>query len=112
MKLRYLGTDTRNNGSPTLYATDRCSYVVQGWKLPERDDRHIIEIPHPLLAYLEQGTCLGTRLEDTGHGTFILSGEPVTDTDTLAQMNTPDCEQSIEVPQGKEIRPDDATSQH
>lgn len=110
MRLRYLGTNTRNDGSPTLYATDRRSYVVQGWKLSGRDERRVIEIPHPLLAFLEPGSCLGARLEDTGHGTFILSGEPVTDMEALAQMDTPDHEQSIEVPMAKEVRPDDATS--
>ena len=109
MKLQHLGADTRKDGSPTLFATDTGSYVLQSWKIPGRDERHI-EIPHRLLGYLEPGWCLGTRLEDTGHGTFILSGEPVTDHEALSQMNTPDHEQSIEVPKAKEIRPDDATA--
>jgi hypothetical protein len=110
MRLRYLGKNTRNDGSPTLYATDRHSYVVQGWKLPGREDRNTIEIPHPLLAFLEPGSCLGARLNDTGHGTFVLSGQPVTDSEALAHMQTPKHEQSIEVPKAKEIRPDDATT--
>ncbi|WP_330182863.1 hypothetical protein OHB26_03875 [Nocardia sp. NBC_01503] len=108
MQLRFLGVDTRKEGSPQLYATDE-SYVVVGWKLPE-GDRHRIEIPHGLLAYLERGSCIGTRLEDTGHGTFELSGQPVTDPETLAQMKILDYEQSIVVPKAKEIRPDDAAS--
>lgn len=107
-QLRFLGIDTRKQGSPQLYATDE-SYVLVGWKLSE-DSKSRIEIPHGLLAFLERGSCIGTRLEDTGHGTFHLSGEPVTDADTLAQMKILDNEQSIEVPKAKEIRPDDAAS--
>ncbi|MFE3227189.1 hypothetical protein [Nocardia sp. NPDC059228] len=74
--------------------------------MPQRDSRHI-EIPHALLAYLEYGTCLGTLLEDTGHGTFVLAGEPVTDATALTVIKPPAGERSIEVPRGKEIRPDD-----
>jgi hypothetical protein len=65
-----------------------------------------VEIPHPLLAFLETGTCLGVLLHDTGHGTFILGGKPVTDLGALAQMKTPDHETSVEVPIAQEIRPD------
>ncbi|WP_405137015.1 hypothetical protein [Nocardia sp. NBC_01388] len=109
MLLRLLGTDTRNNGSPTLFASDRDTYVVLGWEVLERDSRHI-EIPHRLLTYLEQGTCLGTLLRDTGHGTFVLTGEPVTDPAALARINPPTGERTIEVPIGKEIRPDDVST--
>ncbi|MFI1914560.1 hypothetical protein [Nocardia sp. NPDC020380] len=108
MQLRFLGVDTRKQGSPQLYATDE-SYVLVGWKPPVEDPRRI-EISHGLLAYLERGSCIGTILEDTGHGTFHLSGEPVTDPETLAQMKIRDNEQSIEVPKAKEIRPDDEAS--
>ena len=31
MKLRFLGKDSTPTNSPTLYATDQNSYVVQGW---------------------------------------------------------------------------------
>lgn len=102
LRITFLGKHTQGGDSPTLYATDQSSYVVQGWKVPGHDDR--VEISHPLLAFLEPGTCLGVPLEDTGHGTFILSGQPVTDADVLAEMNIPDHETCIEVPQGKEIR--------
>lgn len=109
MLLRFLGVDTRNGGSPTLYASDRDTYVVLGWEVPEQNSRHI-EIPHRLLSYLEKGTCLGTLLQDTGHGTFFLEGEPVTDRTALDSIGSPSGERSIEVPIGKEVRPDDATT--
>lgn len=31
MKLRFLGKESTPDESPTLYATDQDSYVVQGW---------------------------------------------------------------------------------
>ncbi|WP_255221956.1 hypothetical protein [Nocardia otitidiscaviarum] len=79
-----------------------------GWKLLEDDIRRV-EIPHKLLGYLEPGSCLGARLEDSGHGTFYLEGEPITDPAELSQMKILEYEQSIEVPKAREIRPDDDT---
>ncbi|WP_338770992.1 hypothetical protein V7968_09415 [Nocardia vulneris] len=104
MKIRFLGKHTNGGNSPTLYLTDRGTYIVQGWRVPGHDDQ--VEISHPLLAFLEARTCLGVLLQDTGHGTFILSGELVSDPDVLAEMNIPDHETCIEVPVGQEIRGD------
>ncbi|MBF6297830.1 hypothetical protein [Nocardia amamiensis] len=104
MKIRFLGKNTNKNGCPTLYITDRGTYVVQGWRVA--GPPNMIEIPHPLLAFLEPGTCLGVLLQDTGHGTFLLSGEAVTDPETLSKMDIPDHETCVEVLVGQEIRPD------
>ncbi|MGW5106134.1 hypothetical protein [Nocardia sp. NPDC004123] len=104
MLLQFLGKNTQGNHSPTLWASDRGTYVTQGWRVPGSPE--LIEIPHPLLAYLEPGTCLGVLLHDTGHGTFTLTGEPVTDPEALAQMDLPSHECAVEVPMGKEIRRD------
>jgi hypothetical protein len=73
--------------------------VVQGWKVAGQPAS--VEIPPRLLGYLEPHTCLGTRLYDTGRGSFILSGVPVTDPLVLAQMDTPDHETSVEVAKEK-----------
>jgi hypothetical protein len=100
MRLTFLGKETQGGGSPTLFATDRGTYVVQGWKVRGKDDS--IEIPHRLLGYLEPYTYLGTELTDTGRGTFILSGRPVTDEETLSQMDIPGHEMAFEVPKEKE----------
>jgi hypothetical protein len=47
MRLRFLGADTKDRGCPSLYATDRGTYVVQGWTLtdPEAlgDLRNVLE---------------------------------------------------------------------
>jgi hypothetical protein len=103
MQLTFLGKETQGGGSPTLFATDRGTgtYVVQGWKVSGDSTR--IEIPHRLLGHVEKGKCLGAHLEDTGRGTFILAGEPVTDAEALAQMDIPGHEMAVEVPIGKEI---------
>jgi hypothetical protein len=70
MRLTFLGKETQTGGSPTLFATDRGTYVVQGWKVGGRHDS--VEIPQRLVAYLEKGTCLGARLVDSGRGSFTL----------------------------------------
>jgi hypothetical protein len=101
MKLTFLGKETQGGGSPTIFATDRGTYVVQGWKVS--DDPAAIEIPHRLLGHVEKGKCLGVHLEDTGRGTFILSGVPVTDAEALAQMDIPGHETCVEVPVGQEV---------
>ncbi|MFD8249657.1 hypothetical protein [Nocardia sp. NPDC059691] len=106
MKVRFIGGESGGDGSPRLYASDRDTYLVQGWKT---DDDSRIEIPHRLLAYSPAGTCL-TGLEDSGHGTFYLSGKPVIDSEALAQMKIPDHETAVEVAIGQEVRPDAATA--
>jgi hypothetical protein len=64
VKLRHLGTDTGGTGCPALYATDRGTFVVQGWRVtdPEaiadlidvRENESYVEIPKTLLRYAEE----------------------------------------------------------
>lgn len=100
MLLTFLGKETQDGGSPTLFATDRCTYVVQGWKVTGQQDR--VEIPKRLLTHLEPGTCLGTALRDTGRGSFVVSGAPVTDVEALSQMDIPGHETCVEIPKAKD----------
>jgi hypothetical protein len=60
VKLTHLGTSSDINGCPTLYATDRGTFVVQGWKVtdPEAlsamnvpDHESAVEIPAALLRF-------------------------------------------------------------
>ncbi len=101
MRLRFLGKSTQGGGSPTLYATDRNTYVVQGWKVEGQDDS--VEIPHRLLQYIESGTYLGALMADTGRGSFVLSGQPVTNAEALSQMDIPRRETCMEVPKKTEV---------
>lgn len=61
MKLRWLGTESGKTGCPSLYETDRNTYVVQGWKLTDAealgqldipDHETVIEIPKALMDHL------------------------------------------------------------
>ncbi|MFE5295907.1 hypothetical protein [Streptomyces sp. NPDC056632] len=115
MKLRFLGKNSNIGDCPTLYATDRDTYLVQGWKIyandllvqldiPEGDTA--VEVPTELFEHLtKDGLPAGEirRLEDpimilTPGGTFIVQGREVTDTEALSQMEIPDYETVVEVP--------------
>jgi len=95
MRLTFLGKSTQGGGSPTLFATDRQTYVVQGWKVP--GEVASVEIPKRLLTHLEPSTALGAGLRDTGRDSYVLSGVPVTDTGALSQMDMPSHETCVEV---------------
>ncbi|MGW6426275.1 hypothetical protein ACWF82_26680 [Nocardia sp. NPDC055053] len=96
LKLKFLGNGGSGTGEcPTLYATDQDTYAVQGWTTGSADT---VEIPHLLLGFAEPDTYVGTQLADTGRGTFTLTGRPINDPETLAQMNLADDESAIEVP--------------
>ena len=106
MRLTFLGKETQGGGSPTLFCTDRDTYVVQGWKVADEPPT-VIEIPTALLQHLLPDTMLGARLTPTGRfwqddngascETLTLTGAAVTDPATLAQMDIPDHESCVEV---------------
>lgn len=45
VKLTLLGVESNDNGCPTLYATDRGTYVVQGWRVLDPDALDVMDIP-------------------------------------------------------------------
>ncbi|GAA3778955.1 hypothetical protein GCM10022225_78820 [Plantactinospora mayteni] len=66
MHLTLIGKDPDSNptGSPTIYRTDRGSWVVQGWVVTDQDtlaQMHIpagetcVEIPDRMLQFFEEG---------------------------------------------------------
>lgn len=96
MRLQFLGKGGSGQGQcPTLYATDQDTYLVQGW---ETDTEGTVEIPHLLTGFAEPDTFIGATLTDTGRGTFRLTGRPINDTETLAQLELAEDETAIEVP--------------
>ncbi|MGW0247738.1 hypothetical protein ACWDYH_13990 [Nocardia goodfellowii] len=96
MRMHFLGKGgTTGGGCPSLYATDRETYIVQGWKT---DDPDRIEIPHLLTGFALADTFIGATMTDTGRGTFTLSGIPVTDVETLGNMDIYPDETCVEVP--------------
>ncbi|MBF6360561.1 hypothetical protein IU447_10575 [Nocardia farcinica] len=96
MRLRFLGKGGSDvGGCPTLYATDNGTYLVQGW---ETGEVATIEIPHLLPGFAEPDTYIRSRLTDSGRGTFTVTGRPVTEAETLAQLDLAANEAAIEVP--------------
>lgn len=63
MRLRFLGTDSQVGQCPTLYVTDRNTYVVQGWEVTDAEalgdlrdvlvGETFVEIPKELLRFAE-----------------------------------------------------------
>lgn len=47
MRVTLMGKDPESNptGSPTVYLTDRGSWLVQGWEVTDRDALAVMEIP-------------------------------------------------------------------
>ena len=115
MKLRFLGKNSTVGDCPTLYATDRDTYLVQGWKIFANDllmqleipeGETAVEVPTELFEHLTKDDLPAgeiRRLEDpimilTPGGTFVVQGREVTDPEALAQMEIPDYETVVEVP--------------
>ncbi|WP_416974450.1 hypothetical protein [Streptomyces sp. 4F14] len=115
MKLRFLGKNSTPGDSPTLYASDQDSYVIQGWKiysnellmqldLPEGETA--IEVPTELFEHLmKDGLQSGLVKKFTApimivteQGTCVLQGPEMNDPEALSQMHMPDYETCIEVP--------------
>ncbi|MGH3753476.1 MAG: hypothetical protein ACRDRP_12405 [Pseudonocardiaceae bacterium] len=110
MKLRFLGKDSTPDDSPTLYATDQDSYVVQGWivtdpailaRLTVPDDETLVEVPVALLDHLAlDGKVTNLVPPIVGvmpDGNYIIQGKRVTDAEVLSQMSIPDHETCVHV---------------
>jgi hypothetical protein len=113
MKLRFLGKDSTPTNSPTLYASDQETYVVQGWivtdpalldRLDLPDDETVVEVPPGLMRSLaadgltgDVGVPAAPIVHVTHAGTYIVRGRRVHDSEALAHMTIPDHETCVEV---------------
>jgi len=71
MRLTFLGTDSQEGHCPTMYATDRDTFVIQGWKVtdPEAledlrdvlDGETFVEVPKELLRFAANDRPEGDR---------------------------------------------------
>jgi hypothetical protein len=113
MRIRFLGKETEYRDSPTLYATERCTYLVQGWKvidseilaklyIPESET--VVEIYARLMTHLAKDGLSGVVTSWTSpivhvkeNGNLIIQGKRVTDPEALAEMKIPDHEDVVEV---------------
>ena len=113
MRLTFLGKESVPDQSPTLYATDSDSMVVQGWIVTDPqilamitvgDAETIVEVPPKLMVHLAKGGIVGDVVNlippivhIAENGNYIIRGKRVTDLETLAQMHIPDHETCVEV---------------
>ena len=113
VKLRFLGKESTPKNSPTLYATDGTSYVIQGWivsdeailsRLVVPADETVVEVPAALLDYLsldglptEERKLVPPIVHVKDNGNYIIQGDRVTDAETLSQMDMPDYESCVHV---------------
>jgi hypothetical protein len=113
MRLTFLGKDSVPDQSPTLYVTDRDSYVVQGWIVTDpqilamiavSDDETVVEVPARLMAHLVRDGLAGEVVNlvppivhVTQGGNFIVRGQRVVDQEAVGQMSIPDHETCVEV---------------
>ncbi|MFB9962123.1 hypothetical protein [Sinosporangium siamense] len=113
MRPEFLGKESTGGKSPTLYATDRNSYVIQGWIVTDfqilasvdvPDDETLVEITAKLMTHLAKDGLLGRITRFTHpivhvkpNGNLIVQGARVTDAEALAQMDIPDHETCVEV---------------
>ena len=114
MKLRFLGKESKPNDSPTLYASDGDSYVVQGYIVTDpailalfdlADDETLVEVPARLMIHLDKDGLTAGILRPAppivhvkADGNYIMRGPRVTDAEALSQMNIPPHETCIEIP--------------
>lgn len=113
MKIRFLGKESEYRDSPTLYATERCTYLVQGWKVTDSEISAKLDIPESE-AVVEVCARLLTHLTKDGlsgvvtswappivhvkeNGNLIVQGKRVADPEALAEMEIPDHEDVVEV---------------
>ncbi len=102
MKLRFLGKNSTPGDSPTLYASDRDSYVVQGWKVYANDlltrldvpqGQTVIEVPPELFEHLTKDGHASGKIKSfttpimlvTEQGTCIVQGPEMHDPEALSR---------------------------
>ncbi|HEY7145480.1 MAG TPA: hypothetical protein VH637_14650 [Streptosporangiaceae bacterium] len=113
MKLRFLGKESKPNDSPTLYATDSNSYIVQGYIVTDpailaqfdlTSDETLVEVPARLMIHLDKDGLSGIIerpvppiVHIKADGNFIMRGPRVIDPETLSQMSIPSHETAIAI---------------
>ncbi len=110
MLLTFLGISTGKDGCPTLYSTDRGTYVIQGWRVGAPDliarmnlgpGETCVETPAHLMTFLLEPHSADADAPRpyvvTDRGTYVVKGPEITDPATLSQMDVPSHETAVEV---------------
>ncbi|MCD0452487.1 hypothetical protein LO762_25360 [Actinocorallia sp. API 0066] len=114
MSIRFMGKVTSGGDSPTLWATERETYIIQGYKITDpavavlldiSEGETCVEIYAMLLANLAKDGIFGVVrnmrapiVHVLPNGNYIVRGRRLTDPDAREQMSMPDHEDAIEVP--------------
>lgn len=96
-----------------MYATDRATYLVQGWKVAEPEtlakldvpkDEAIVEVYARLMTHLTKDgksgviTCwIPPIVHIRDNGNLVIQGKRLADSELRAQMNIPNHEDVVEV---------------
>jgi hypothetical protein len=114
MHLTFLGKSTEGGESPTLFATDRDTYIVQGYVVTDEDILAKLEIPEGetvvevyarLFAHLAADGLTGV-VTSWGppivyvkpNGNYIIQGERLANGDARRRLAIPDHEDAVELP--------------
>jgi hypothetical protein len=113
VQLTFLGKNSSPDQSPTLYTSDRDTYIVQGWIVTDPEivslievsaDETLVEVPADLMAHLAKDGLPGEVtnvvhpiVHVTPEGNYIVRGARVTDAEALTQMNIPEHETCVEI---------------
>lgn len=113
MRLTFLGKESVPDQSPTLYATDRDSYIVQGWIVSDpqiltmitvSDGETLVEVPPKLMVHLAKDGLTGEIVNTippivhtAENGNYIVRGKRVADQEALGRMDIPDHETCVEI---------------
>jgi hypothetical protein len=114
MELRFLGKETTGGDSPTLHATDRGTYIIQGWVVTDPEILAKLDVPEGETC-VETYARLFTHLAKDGlsgvvatwappivhvlpSGNYIVQGARVADAEVRAKMAMPAGEDCVELP--------------
>jgi hypothetical protein len=114
MQMIFLGKDTEGGESPTLFATDQDSYIIQGYvvtdgeilaKLDIPEGQTVVEVYARLFAHLIHDGVSGVVaswlppiVHVMANGNYIIQGVRLAEDDTRRRMAIPDHEDAVVVP--------------
>ncbi|MEV7011530.1 hypothetical protein [Streptosporangium sp. NPDC051022] len=109
MRITFLGKDpdSDKDDCPSLYDTDRNTYLVQGWRTETvvEPGQTCVEVPRRLMVRMVNSSQLEAPDDErpveitlTDRDTYLIRGKAVVDAEALAAMSIPAHEDVVEVP--------------
>jgi hypothetical protein len=95
------GTCEVGRTCPTINATDRDTYVVQGYPVPDyaglAPGESVVEVPAFLLPELAGRDAAHDAIRRTDRGTVLIRGRTLVDVEALRELNLPAGEVAVEI---------------